>query len=408
MRLPLLIAFRYFWAKKSTNAITILSWISLMAVAFGVAALVIVLSVFNGFESLVKTLYHSFNSDLQLSPKSGKHILIDAAQWQKLQHITGVQLCSGVLEENALIRYRDKQFIATVNGVDSNFQHVNEMNAYMYKGYFTVKDSAYCAVLGAGIAQALELNPELTLEPLQLFSASRSASFNSLNPENAFHHRSVYCMGVFAIQQDFDLKYTFIDLELARQLFEVENGYSYINIKTTAAASESHIRSAINTLLGDQVLIRNRYEQNAFVYNIMQIEKWLVFAILGFILIIASFNFIGSLSLTAIDKQKDLAVLLALGTTPQLLKRIFMCIGFIMVGLGTLIGMAIGTAVCLGQLYFQWIHLQGSSFVIDAYPVDIHVLDYVLILAIVSIIGLVASWIPARKVETFVPDLKSH
>jgi lipoprotein-releasing system permease protein len=408
--LPLLIAFRYFWAKKSTNAITILSWISLLAVAFGVAALVIVLSVFNGFESLVKTLYHSFNSDLLLTPTSGKVMLIDSIQLQRIKNIKGVEACSGTLEENALIRYQDKQFIATIQGVDTSFQLVNDINKNMYQGIFSVKDSGWNIVLGAGIAQALEINPEMSLEPVQLFSASRSANLNQfdLNPENSFHRQSLYCMGVFAIQQDFDIKYAFIDIQLARTLFEQPTGYSYLNLKLKANASESDVRKELQTLLGNSTIVKNRFEQNSFIYRIMQIEKWVVFALLGFILLIASFNFVGSLSLIAVDKEKDLGVLLSLGATPNLLKTIFILIGYIMIGLGTLIGLIIGTAVCLGQQYFEWIHLQGTSFVINTYPVDIHLMDDLYIIAIVMVIGFVASLIPARKVASFQPNLKSR
>jgi lipoprotein-releasing system permease protein len=229
---------------------------------------------------------------------------------------------------------------------------------------------------------------------------------NTLNPSEGFNQKLIFGSGVFAIQQDFDTRYAFVDLQTARELFEQVNGYSYINIKLKKGFKVATVQSQLTNLLDEKVVVKNRIQQNSFIYLIMQIEKWVVFAILCFILIIASFNFIGSLSMIAIDKQKDMAVLQTLGASTSMLKQIYIYIGLLMITVGTAIGLVLGTVVCFGQQHFHWLQLQGNSFVIESYPVDVQALDYVYIIAIVAIIGFVASYIPSRKVGAALYNLK--
>ena len=408
MAAPFFIAFRYCWSKKSNNAIQLVSWISMMALSFGVAALIIVLSVFNGFESLVKTLYHSFNPDMQLSPSQGKVIQLSTSQLNALQRVKGIEAISTTVEEKMLFRYHEQQYIATVIGIDSNFSKVHEVGHFMYKGRFETEAMPHGIILGAGIAQALQVDPDHAQEPLTLYCASRSASVNEIDPSSAFHQAFLRCYGAFAIQQEFDQHYAFLAQSVVRELAEQNEGFSAIHFKLRTDANEPQIRKEILRICNNKGILQNREEQNAEVYRIMKIEKLMVFLLLGFILLIASFNFIGSLSLMAIDKRRDSAVLQALGATRTDIQSIFRWVAYIQSAFATIFGTIIGTGVCLGQLYFHWIELQGNSFVIKAYPVELRVLDFVFVFLLVGLIAFVASIIPVRRIKTMELDMKSE
>lgn len=408
MSAPFFIAFRYCWSKKSNNAIQLVSWISMIALSFGVAALIIVLSVFNGFESLVKTLYHSFNPDLQLNPVSGKVIQLNEAQLAALRRVKGVEALSTIVEEKMLLRYHEQQYIASVIGADSNFSKVHEVGHFMYKGRFDLQSEAPGIILGAGIAQALQVDPENAQEPITLYCASRTASVNELDPSSAFHQAFLRCYGAFAIQQEFDQHYAFLSQDVVRDLSEQTEGFSAIHFKLEKGADEKGVKKAIQAICQKNVELRNRDEQNAEVFRIMKIEKLMVFLLLGFILLIASFNFIGSLSLMAIDKRHDSGVLLTLGATKEDIQQIFRWVGYIQSITATLAGTLIGIGICLGQSYFHWIELQGDSFVIKAYPVEMRPLDFVFVFALVNIITFIATLIPVRRIKVMELALKNE
>ena len=402
------IAFRYCWSKKSNNAIQWVSWISMIALSFGVAALIIVLSVFNGFESLVKTLYHSFNPDLQLSPLKGKVVQLSEAQLNAMRRVQGIEALSTIVEEKMLLRYHEQQYIASVMGVDSNFTKVHEIGHYMYKGQFNTESEPHGIILGAGIAQALQVDPEHAQEPITLYCASRSASVNELDPSSAFHQAYLRCYGAFAIQQEFDQHYAFLSQEVVRELAEQTDGYSAVDFKLKKGADEKLIRAALNQISQNTIQLKNRDEQNAEVFRIMKIEKLMVFLLLGFILLIASFNFIGSLSLMAIDKRRDSGVLLTLGASKEDIQQIFRWVGYIQSFSASIVGTLIGIGICLGQSYFHWIELQGDSFVIKAYPVEMRLWDFVFVFLLVNVITFLATLIPVRRIKLMELDLKAN
>ncbi|MEN9521906.1 MAG: hypothetical protein RL065_283 [Bacteroidota bacterium] len=413
IKLPFKIALRYFFSKKSTAAIQVLNWITVGAIAVGTAALIIVLSVFNGFEGLVISLYHSFNSDLEITPIKGKTFVVTESQLKKIQDISGLKSFSKCIEENALLRFRDQQFIATLQGVDANFEDVCDVSKCIYQGQFSLTSDTninneiqHNVVLGAGVAQSLGLNADFTTEPIQLFIPNRKSENITADPMNAFRSERVYGTGTFAIQQDFDVKYVFVDFQLLKNLLQYDKQISLIRIALKNSNDELSVKKQLKTILGDNVIIKNRYEQNEFIYRIMKIEKWVVYSILSFILIIASFNMIGSLSMIAIDKQRDQSILRTFGADGKLIRNIFLIEGLIAAGFGALIGLVLGVAVCLAQIQFKIIKLGGNSFVVDAYPVKIEWMDIVLVIITIVFIGGITAWFPAQRASKQAMNLK--
>ncbi|MFM2047898.1 MAG: hypothetical protein RI955_444 [Bacteroidota bacterium] len=413
MKLPFKIALRYFFSKKSTAAIQVLNWITVGAIAVGTAALIIVLSVFNGFEGLVISLYHSFNSDLEITPLHNKTFVISASQLKQIKSIAELKSFSECIEENALLRFRDQQFIATLQGVDENFEQVCDVSKCMYKGEFSLASDTtnenevqHNVVLGAGVAQSLGLNADFTTEPIQLFIPNRKSENIAADPMNAFRSERVYGVGTFAIQQDFDVKYVFVDFQLLKNLLQYDNQISLIRVALKSSNNEASAKKQLQTILGKDVIIKNRYEQNEFIYRIMKIEKWVVYSILSFILIIASFNMIGSLSMIAIDKQRDQSILRTFGADAKLIRNIFLIEGLIAAGFGAIIGLVLGVSICAAQIYFKIIKLGGSSFVVDAYPVKIELMDIVLVIITIVFIGGITAWFPAQRASKQAMDLK--
>lgn len=413
MKLPFKIALRYFFSKKSTAAIQVLNWITVGAIAVGTAALIIVLSVFNGFEGLVISLYHSFNSDLEITPIHSKTFIVTESQLKQIQSISELNSFSKCIEENALLRFRDQQFIATLQGVDEHFEEVCDVSKCIYKGQFSLASDTninneieHNVVLGAGVAQSLGLSADFTTEPIQLFIPNRKSENISADPMNAFRSERVYGVGTFAIQQDFDVKYVFVDFNLLKNLLQYENQISLIRIALKNNANDVSVKQQLQKILGNNVVIKNRYEQNEFIYRIMKIEKWVVYSILSFILIIASFNMIGSLSMIAIDKQRDQSILRTFGADSNLIRNIFLIEGLIAAGFGALIGLILGVSICAAQIYFKIIKLGGNSFVVDAYPVKIEIMDMILVIITIIFIGGITAWFPAQRASKQAMDLK--
>lgn len=413
MKLPFKIALRYFFAKKSTAAIQVLNWITVGAIAVGTAALIIVLSVFNGFEGLVISLYHSFNSDLEITPIHNKTFVLSDEQWQKIKSVSDISSVSKCVEENALLRFRDQQFIATLQGVDENFENVCDVSKCIYKGQFNLhsdtvenEEVQHNVVLGAGVAQSLGLNSDFVTEPIQLYIPNRKAENITSDPMNAFRSERVYGEGTFAIQQDFDVKYVFVDFQVLKNLLAYDNQISLIRVALKTRNREASVKKQLQEIIGKDVQIKNRYEQNEFIYRIMKIEKWVVYSILSFILIIASFNMIGSLSMIAIDKRRDTSVLRTLGADSKMIQKIFLLEGMIAASLGAFIGLILGAGVCAAQIYFHIIKLGGSSFVVDSYPVEMQWMDFILVIITILFIGFATAWLPAKRASQQVLELK--
>jgi lipoprotein-releasing system permease protein len=400
MQLPYFIARRYFISKKSQRAINIISMISVAGVLVGTAALIIVLSVFNGFEDLIVRLYNSFDTDIRIEAKSGKTFAENALPWKAFAADPIIAKAIPVIEENALVKYNEKQFIITLKGVPPAYKEITGLDTMIVDGQLELErgDTDY-AVVGAGVAYSLQLNAGLNSQ-IELY-APRSNTTSFLQPEEAFNRRYLSVPGVFSVQQEYDSRYVIVPFRFAREILEYDSLISHAELQLKPGVAAGDAVQHIRQLTGDRFVVKNRFQQHESIYRIMKSEKWAVFLILTFILIIATFNIIGTLSMLVIEKKKDIAVLYSMGADRTLLQRIFLAEGLFINLIGCLSGMAIGVLVCLGQQHFGWIQLSGSgSFVIDAYPVNMQAMDFLYVFLTVFSIGFIAAWYPARRLVT--------
>lgn len=391
-------AWRYFKAKKSTNAINIIAWISILAIMVGTAALILVLSVFNGFEDLVKSLYSSFYPDVKISPVSSKQISLTEIQLRKLKSIKGVRAVSLVIEEKAMLINGDYQANVYLKGVDDVYTITSGVDEHMVKGVFDVGDtSAPMIVLGAGVESAVGIQSDRALTPLLIYTGKKG-EIDLQNPLNSVSSAEVATSGAFVIQQEFDDKYALTNLLFARQLLSLPEGsYSAAEIAINKEADPKDVVNAISAVLGKGYKVLDRYQQNASLYAVMQAEKWVIYAILSLILIVAAFNMIGALTMLVLEKKQDIQILHALGASKKTIRNIFLSEGFLLSLIGGGVGMLLSFLVVLAQLQFKLIPLQGGSFVIDYFPVKLNPWDFLLVGLTVMFIGLIASYLPARK-----------
>lgn len=366
----------------------------------GTMALVIVLSVFNGFESMVTRLFNTFNPDIKIVAAQGKTFSADSLPMQQLRDISGIDCYTGIVEENALLQYMDKQYIVTLKGVDPNFSCTSEVANAMVEGRFVLEQgSADYAVLGQGIAYNMGIPLDDPENPLTVYVPRRTAS-RALNPLDAFNSLDIRPAGIFGIQQDFDSKYVLVPLRFAQSLLDYPKRLSAVELRIAETADADEVLENIRESLGPAFVVKNRYEQEEVLFKIMKSEKLAVFAILGFILIIATFNVIGSLSMLILDKKKDIAVLNCLGAGNGLIRRIFITEGLLISLSGAVLGLLAGFVVVLLQQQFGLIGIGGSeTFAAQAYPVAIQWLDFVYVLLIDLIIGLLAVWFPVSYVS---------
>ncbi|BFG71602.1 FtsX-like permease family protein [Sediminibacterium sp. KACHI17] len=389
-----LFAWRYFRSKKSTNAINVIAWISVTAITVGCAALIIILSVFNGFEELVKGLYTDFYTDIRISPAKGKTILLNHQLQQQIKSTPGVAVFSLVAEEKALLVNGPYQSIVLVKGVDEQYVTTNKITEHIKRGKFslgTLEDPSI--VLGYGIENAIGADVERGVYPLTLYTPNRKANFNSLDGLSV---NNIRASGTFQVQQEFDNKYAFTNLAFFRYMLNMEaDEYSAAEIKVRGDADQ--VKEQLQATLGDKYIVQTRYEQNKSLYAVMQMEKWVIYAILSLILIVAAFNMIGALTMLVLEKQKDIAVLQAMGASQKRIQAIFLSEGLLLAGFGAALGMLLATLICWLQIKFELIKLAGDTFIVKAYPVKLIATDYLLVLGTVTIIGFLAAWIPSRK-----------
>lgn len=400
-----LFAWRYFKAKKTTNAINVISWISIVAIVIGTASLILVLSVFNGFEGLVKSLYSSFYPDIRISPESGKQIVLTQEQLQKIKAVKGVYAVSMVVEERALLQNKasevdsaDYQSIIYLKGVDSNYQKVTGVADNVVEGEFnTGTGDAPLLILGAGIQNAVGVRADRNVKPLAVYMP-RKGEVDLMDPLRSLSAESVNTSGVFIIQQDFDNKYAITNLDFVkRMLLMEENSYSAAEIAIVQGGDVDDTRDEIKQILGDDYLVQNRFEQNASLFSVMQIEKWIIYAILSLILVVAAFNMVGALTMLVLEKKQDISVLHALGAKRKFIQNIFLSEGLLLALIGGGSGMFIAFIIGVLQVNYKLIPLQGDTFMIDYFPVKMVITDFLLVGITVLIIALIASWIPARK-----------
>lgn len=401
MNLSFYIARRYFVSKKSHNIINIISGISVVGVTVGTMALIIVLSVFNGFEQLVVSLFNSFNPDIAITASRGKTFNIAEVPVDKLRKIPGVLYLTEVIEENALIRYKEKPYIVTIKGVSEEFIRTSRVDTMMVEGRYLLQEGDQdFAVLGNGVAYYLNANLSDYLNPLVVFVPRRDAAFAG-GFENAFNSEVIFPSGFFSIQQDYDIKYVLVPLRFAQRLLAYENERTGIEIALDKTANLETVQRSMEALLGDGFVVKNRYQQQEILYKIMKSEKWAIFLILTFILLIATFNVVGSLSMLILDKKKDIAILRSLGASQKLIKRIFITEGMLISLIGAITGLFLGGLICWLQITFGLIKLgdSGSTFVVDTYPVQMQFIDFAGVFVTVMAIGYLAAWYPVHNIR---------
>jgi len=390
---PFYIARRYLFAKKSTNAINIISAISVVGVFVGSAALIIILSVFNGFEEVVLKMFNTITPQIVISPAQGKTFDPNSAYFNKLRADKGIYSYTEVLSENALLRYNDKQSVGLVKGVSTDYLKNKNLDSITIDGEFKLENrSLNYAVIGSAIQTFLMVNTTDPFNPLQVFSPKKKSNqTGSINPADDFTILSIPVSGVFEVQQDFD-NVAIVPLRFARKLLEEPVKISSIEINLNKGVDPDKFKVAIENEIGKEFEIKDRIQQNKVLYNILGSEKWAVYIILTFILIIAIFNIIGSLTMLVIDKLKDIAILSSLGAGKTLIKRIFLFEGMMITMAGCISGLIIGLVFCLLQQKFGWIKMSQDNLVItNAYPVALKWKDFLLVFLTVSVFSFMAS-----------------
>ncbi len=398
MHFSLFVAKRYLVSKKSHNLINVISLVSLTGILVGTFALVVVLSVFNGFESVIKSLYHSFNPDLLIMPEKGKTFHYAVFPVQKLKRIQGFGKIVQVAEEDALFKYGDKQYIARIKGVSENFKTVKDFDTLTVDGKFVLQQgNADFAVLGAGVAWVLNLNLNDMNRLLRVYVPKRGNA-SSFNFSNAFNSETIQPIGVFSIQQDFDQKYVLTSLRFVKKLLNYKDERTSIEIYLKSNANVDVIQTKIENILGKKFSVKNRFEQNETLFKVMKSEKIAIYLILVFILILASFNMIGSVSILIVEKMKDIAVLKSMGTDKKTVRRIFLYEGVLINIIGSVLGLFFGFVILLLQQHYGFIKLGGGegAFIIDAYPVSMKIRDFILVFFTVQAIGFIAAWYPVK------------
>lgn len=381
-------------SKKSNNAINIISWISITAIAITTAALIIILSAMNGLTGTVANLYNVFEPDLKVTVVKGKYFEANDKLVSEIKAIDGVKIISKTLSDKALLKNIDKQTLVTIVGVDGNFSKVAQIESSVEDGIYGLNElNKSNILLGRGIANQLQVNIREFVNELSIFSPVKGKS-GSLNPDDNFNQ--IYCTptGIFSLNDEFDYQFAFVNIETAKKLFDEPNKVSAIQILCEKGKSDD-VQIALQEKLGDKFEVKNRYQLNDVLFKTLETEKLATFIILAFILIIATFNIIGALTMLIIEKRRDIKTLYSMGASIQLIRNIFMREGFLITGVGAIIGLIIGLFVCWLQMQFHLVKF-GDEFIIPYYPIEIQIKDFVWIFGLIMSIGFFAALYPVR------------
>ena len=381
MNLPLYIAKRYLFAKKKHNAINIISAISVCGVALATLAMICTLSVFNGFHEMVEGLFTAFDAPLKITPTQGKVFNQQDSRIQQIIHMPEVETAMPTIEENAMVQYKDKQLMVTIKGVDDTFTQITQIDSILYgrQVFLLQEEGVEYGILGMGVASALGTGLQF-VDPLLVIAPKPHVRVNIANPGAAFARGYLHSPGsLFLVNQEkYDTQYILTSLPFARQLFGYHDEVSAMEIKLKPGSNERRLQAKMKEVLGNEFQVD--------VFRIMEIEKFISYLFLTFILIIATFNVIGSLSMLIVDKREDAQTLRNLGASNQLIERIFMFEGWLIAAYGALAGIVVGVVLCLIQHHFGIISL-GNNFIVEAYPVSVHLTDVLLIFLTVLVVG---------------------
>ena len=401
MNLPFYIARRYLFSKKKHNAINIISAVSVCGVALATLALVCTLSVFNGFQDMVAGFFTAFDPELKITVREGKVFDPHESRVAQIHAMPEIEVWTETREENAMVQYKDRQTMAVIKGVEDNFEQLTAIDSLLYgTGKFVLNDSVVdYGILGVELMSELGTGIQF-VDPLQVYAPKRDARVNMANPAASFNSDYLFSPGaVFIVnQQKYDARYILTSLGFARRLFDYDTEVSAIEIKLKPGCNIDAVEKKMEEILGERFVVQNRYEQQADVFRIMEIEKFISYLFLTFILAIACFNVIGSLSMLILDKRDDVETLRNLGAGDQLITRIFLFEGRMISVFGASIGIVLGLLLCFLQQKFGLISLGGGngSFVVDAYPVSVHLTDILLVFVTVIAVGFLSVWYPVK------------
>jgi ABC-type lipoprotein release transport system permease subunit len=375
--------------------------ISVVGILTGSAALIVVMSVFNGLQVLIGDLYSSFDPDIKISAVKGKVFSLDSVDVDRIKKVPGVIAMSEVLEDNALLKFSKRQMPGTVVGVDDNYHKVTGIDTIMYDGTFRTKfKKENQGVLGYVLADQLSVRLNF-VTPLSMYAPRRTGRINMANPQNAFRTEYISPVGIFMVKQiEYDSQYLIINIAQARRLFEYDSTVvSSLQIKVNDYSRVGQVKKELSAILGDGYKAADRQEQHASFYKMMQLEKLMAFLILSFILLIAAFNIIGTLSMLIFEKKESIFTFRSMGATKRMITRIFLIEGWMISLVGVITGLVIGIALVLAQQHYGFLKFQGGgSFIVDAYPVALEWSDVILVLVTVSTIGLLGAWYPVRVI----------
>ena len=401
MKTAFYIARRYLISKKSVNVINIISGVSVAGVMVGTFALVVILSVFNGLDTTIKSLFSSFDPDIKISASIGKSFDIKEGNFEAVRKLSGVESVTPVIEEDAMLGYGERQYFATVKGVPVDYMTTARLDSsFITSGKFILEsDQIPYAVVGQGVAYFLSVGLNF-IDPIHVYTLKKGTRGRP-DINNAFIHSTIYASGIFANQQEIDSKYILVPFEFAKGLFQMDNKVSAVEIGLIEGVSDKDVESEIASILGNKFIIKTQFEQHELFYRVMQSEKWAIFLILGFVLIIASFNILGSLSMLIIDKKADIAILQSMGANQKLIRTIFLFEGWMISIFGAIFGLILGVFICWLQIEYGILKVPGNdgSFIFTSYPVEIRPTDLFVIFLLVSGIGFLAAWYPIRFIS---------
>lgn len=393
MSLIINIAKRYLFGKKSTNVINIITGVSIIGISIGTAALILILSVFNGFETLLSGMFNAFNPDYKIAPIEGKSFQYSDDQIILLQNIKGVEGISKIIEEVALVEYQGSQEFGMIKGVDENFTQVVDVDSFLIKGAFKAFEEIPQGIVGIGMINKLGININDRLNPITVYVPLRQKRIIGAK-EYTFY--DIYPSGVFSVRSETELDYLICSFDFAKKLLGYKDQLSSIELKVNSDVNEKELKAEIKIILGDKVIIKNRFEQDEAFLKIMNIEKWVSYLIVSFTLLLVAFNLVGCLWMIVLDKRNDISVLKTLGIENQGVMRIFFSVGMMVSLIGLLIGFIIAFILYFLQSRYGLVGVP-DSFIISAYPIDLKWIDFIIVSITVCVLGGLASIFPAYK-----------
>jgi len=381
--------------------INIISGVSVAGVTVGTFALVVILSVFNGLDFSIKSLFSTFDPDIKITNAvKGKTFELNSVNIESIKQIAGVSTVTPVVEEDAFLMYGNRQYFATIKGVPTNYNEISRLDtSSITSGRFLLEaDQIPFALVGQGVAYYLSVGLSFT-DPIHIYTLQKGSKGRP-TLENTFNHNTIYASGIFASQQEIDSKYVLVPISFAQELFQMDGRVSAIEVGLTKGTTEDDVKAEISRALGNNFAVKTQFEQHELFYRVMQSEKWAIFFILAFILIIASFNILGSLSMLIIDKKADIAILQSMGANQKLIRTIFLFEGWMISLAGAFFGIILGVIICWIQITYGILKIPNEgSFIFSAYPVQIRVADLFVIFLLVTGIGFLAAWYPIRFIS---------